>query len=353
MSVYPAEGPSVRLRLAEYVSLFKAAGINLEIQSLLTSQLYRRRRRFGGFASLYKIMAFAYCTLRLLLRLWQVRRYDAIIIHREAFPLGPPLIERLIQALCPRVFYDVDDAIWEPMPLKIDQRGRLANPDRFDPIMRGCEAVVVGNNYLRTHAQACNPAVHVIPTPYRDLGGAASRCQTNACPVIVWIGNVGNEEYLNLLRGPLKQLAREREFVLRIIGSSEAQTFSIEGVTVETRVWSQAKEGQWLLESDIGVMPLPDRNYERGKCALKIVQYFSAGLAVVASPVGMNSEIIQHRENGYLAAEPYQWCRYLAELLDQPQRRETLGRAGYARYRADYTLEENAAKWLELFNTGP
>lgn len=348
LSVYPGEGPSVRHRILTYRAPLARHGVTLSLRALLTHGLYRRRRQFGRLATLYKLVAFAFCTLRLALRLLTVARYDAVIIHREAYPIGPPWFERAVQRLARRCFFDVDDAIWEPMPLKVDQRGRLQFPQRFDHIMRGSSAVVVGNEYLAEYARPLNQRVTVIPTPYRDLGGPDARPARNDTPVIVWIGNVGNEEYLDLLRAPLTRIAAEQDFVFRIIGSPAVRDFTIDGVSIDARVWSEEDEAALLLGADIGVMPLLDRSYERGKCAFKLVQYFSAGLAVMASPVGMNREVVVHGSNGFLAADEQAWYAGLSELLANKERREAFARAGYRTYRERFTPEVNAGSWLAL-----
>ena len=350
VSVYPEAGPSVRHRIVAYREAFERAGVRLTIKPLLTAGLFRLRRRFGRFWSVYKVLMFAFCTLRFVFRLAAVPRYDAVIIHREAFPVGPPWFEQLLRRLTPRLYFDVDDAVWEPMPLKIDQRGRWHDPGRFDTIMKSCDAVVVGNDYLRTHADQFNPHVSVIPTPYRDLGGPGRNTASGEPPVIVWIGNVGNEEYLDMLREPLTRLASTHDFVLRVIGSSNVHSLSIDGVKMETHEWSEAAEATLLLSADIGVMPLLDRPYERGKCAFKLIQYFSAGLGVIASPVGMNQQVISSGVNGYLAASSEQWLEHCTSLVSNRDLRAQLARAGYQTFRQQFTPDINATKWLSVLN---
>ena len=189
----------------------------------------------------------------------------------------------------------------------------------------------------------------IVPTSYVDLGGGAGDPgRPIRKPVIVWIGNVGNEEYLDLVRAPLQRLARSIAFVLRVIGSSAAMRFRIPGVDVENLEWSEDEEGEWLLGSSIGIMPLQDREYERGKCAFKLIQYFSAGLPVVASPVGMNSEVVVHGGNGFLAASDDEWHEYLLKLLESAELRRRMGGEGYATYRRRFTRDHNAALWVDI-----
>lgn len=349
LSVYPEDGPSVRHRICTYRESWAAAGVSLEIRPFLTRALFRRRRTFGLRATLFKAAHMAFCTARLLFRLATVPRYDAVIIHREAFPIGGAWFEEKIARLNPRVVFDIDDALWLPMPLAVDQRRFLWSPDRVSRAMSTCAAVVAGNSFLRSYAGARNALVPVIPTPYRDLGGKAATGPGARPPVIVWIGNVGNEEYLELVREPLQRLAKRHDFVLRVIGSAEAARLRMDGVHIEALEWREDREGEWLLGSAIGIMPLHDREYERGKCSFKLVQYLSAGMPVVASPVGMNVEVVAEGRNGFLATSPDDWYRALDRLLSDPELRVAMGRQGYEDYRGRFTPGGNAQRWLALF----
>lgn len=351
LSVYPRSGPSLRHRVLNYRPYWEAAGVQLTVQAFLTEGLFARRRRFGGLATAYKVGMFLFCILRMLVRLPFVGRYDVLIVHREVFPLGGAHFERLAGWINPRIVLDVDDAIWAPMPLAVNQRGRFWDPERVADTLRASRVAVMGNDFLAAYARRYCEDVVVVPTPYRDLGGggAARGGDAGRPPIIVWIGNVGNEEYLRMLAAPLSRLAERHDFVLRIIGSPDIHSVRMEGVNVERLVWSEAMEGRWLLEAAIGVMPLEDREYERGKCAFKLVQYFSAGLPVVASPVGMNVEVVVSGVNGFLASTDSDWFDALDRLLGDAQARRVMGANGYETFRARFTLDRNAEAWLDLF----
>ena len=350
LSVYPAAGPSVRHRVLGYEQAWRGMGIKVTLQAFLTSGLYRNRRRFGWPWTLYKAWHFAFCSARLAWRLAFLWRFDVAIIHREAFPLGSAWAERLAARINPRIVFDFDDAIWLRMPLAVDQRRLFWDADRVGDAIAACRAVVAGNTMLAGYARGFNSRVTIIPTPYLDLGGGANPAgHSDRVPVVVWIGNVGNEEYLDLIRTPLQRLAREIDFVFRIVGSAEATGFSIPGVKVETLEWREDREGEWLLGSAIGVMPLNDREYERGKCAFKLVQYFSAGLPVVSSPVGMNTEVVTHGVNGYLASGEEEWYHSLKLLLQSAELRRGMGAIGYSTFRERFGREKCAAQWMNVF----
>jgi glycosyltransferase involved in cell wall biosynthesis len=348
LSVYPEEGPSVRHRISTYREHWRAEGIELTIKPFLTRGLFRRRRKFGPLATAYKLVVMALCSVRLLARLATVARYDVVIIHREAFPLGGAWFERAVARLNPRTIFDIDDALWLQMPLLVNQRRFFWDPERVSRTISSASAVVAGNAFLRSYAGPRNAMVAVIPTPYADLGGPpASRAA--AAPIVVWIGNVGNEEYLEIVREPLQRLAARHDFVLRVIGSPEAVRLQMPGVRMEVLEWREDREREWLMQGAIGIMPLHDRDFERGKCAFKLVQYLSAGMPVVASPVGMNAEVVRHGENGFLASAPDEWFAALDQLLSDARLRDTMGNRGYEIYRERFTPQANAALWLKLF----
>ena len=351
LSFYPADGPSVRHRICNYRESWRNAGVSLTLKSFLTNALYRRRRHFGLASTIFKAATFGFCTLRLIFRLTTLHRYDVVIIHREIFPLGSAFFERLAARLNPRIVFDLDDAIWLPTPLSVNQRKLFWDANRVSDTMSACQTVVSGNAYLSAYSKKFNANVQVIPTPYLDLGGTSKVAdEGGAPPIIVWIGNVGNEEYLEILRKPLEQLATEFDFILRIIGSAEASRLKMSGVQTETLVWREENEQSWLLECAIGIMPLFDREYEKGKCAFKLVQYFSAGMPVVASPVGMNAEVVEHGRNGFLATSEEEWYNALKSLLSNPDQRCQMGANGYALYQQRFTPSKNAKLWLDIFH---
>src|ERR1043166_2420001 len=122
--------------------------------------------------------------------------YQLVIIHREAFPLGPPVIERLIARLHPHTIFDLDDAMWHP-PGDVNQRGILWDPERIAKIMAAVDVVVAGNEYIRRYAERVARHVWVVPTSYEDLGGSSrDGGAASERAIVVWIGNLGNAGYL-------------------------------------------------------------------------------------------------------------------------------------------------------------
>jgi glycosyltransferase involved in cell wall biosynthesis len=345
---YPQDGPSVRHRIAALGPGLAEDGATLVVWSFMSRRLYDIRRTFGILRTAEKLFWLVFGTLRLMARIPRLAAFDAVIIHREAFPLGPAWFERWIARVNPHLVYDVDDAIWEPPGTGVHQRGVLFRPGRYDDIMRRSRVVAAGSALLAEHARRCNARVFVVPTAYGDLGGAALDRPPPDEPVVMWIGNWGNAVYLAAIAEALATVAGRHRFRLLLVGGADIDDLALPGVTVQRVRWSEADERERLLGADIGIMPLPDTPYERGKCAFKLIQYMSAGLAVVASPVGANVDVVDDGVTGFLAADAAGWVLALDRLLADPALRRAQGRAGYRRYRERYSVAAVVACWRQI-----
>lgn len=350
-SPYPVQGASVRHRICAFEALWLQQSIELTLHPFMSRALFEGRRRFGAMATLRKSVQFALCSARLLLRIPTAARYDAIIIHREAFPLGGAFVERWIASVNPRIIFDVDDAIWNPPSNPINQRRWLWSSRRVPDILRLSKVVVVGSTALSEYARQFNSQVVVVPTTYTDLGEPPQRAASEGPPILLWIGNWGNASYMAPILPVLEELSARYPFRLRVVGGPDVRELRSARFPIEYCTWSEAEEAHWLTTSDVGLMPLVDGPYERGKCAFKLIQYFAAGLPVVASPVGMNTEVVEHGTNGYLASEPAQWSSALEALLADPERRRTLGEHGRATFLERFTRAEHADRWSQILRS--
>lgn len=331
-----------------YEKYWEEQGYHLKHKGFLTRRLYLNRRRMGALATLYKAIVVSFCLARLVLRLLFVRKKDIVIIHREICPIGNGRFERWLARSNPNTIFELDDAVWLPMPLKIDQRKLFFADNNVASIMSECAAVVAGNEYIAEYSRKHNKTVAVVPTPYPDIGGQLSSKEVTTAPIIVWIGNVGNDEYLNLLREPLKRLAKVHDFVFRLIGSTESQDLTLDGVNLEFLAWNLESEAKWLKESSIGVMPLFDREYEKGKCSFKLIQYASAGLPLVASPVGMNTEVVSPGINGYLPNSEDEWFDALDLLLKDSEHYRSMAEKSYSMYQQRFSPDKTAKQWVDF-----
>jgi len=276
-------------------------------------------------------------------RLLQLARsisFDLVWIEYELFPWLPALGERLLTGLRIPYVVDYDDAIYHRYQLHRNSLVRVLLGRKIDVIMRRANTVIVGNNYLRDRAQATGARrVERLPTVvdlerYPTPPEAEGRIFT-----VGWIGSPSTVRYLSLIAPVLGDFCRQNKARFVVVGAREA---ALEGVTAEFRPWSEATEVEDILRFDVGIMPLPDEPWERGKCGYKLIQYMACARAVIASPVGSNREIVEQGVDGFLASTDQHWRSALETLRDEADLRVRMGRAGRQKVETSYSTRVTA-----------
>jgi glycosyltransferase involved in cell wall biosynthesis len=259
--------------------------------------------------------------------IWSSSRYDAVFLQREIvseFFYDPPLFIFALWLNNPRIVYDVDDVIWMIPPHSVRSKSRLLNTLaqlRFSWNVRLSRHVIVSNRYLLDKVQTIHDRVTLVPT-LLDVAGYPKAVHENRPQVTIgWIGGGGNLPYLNLIAPTLRQLSKGKPFVFKIISS---RPLTLGGVSQQFVRWEKKSASKALSTLDIGVMPLPDNPYTRGKGGFKLLEYMAAGVPAVASPVGVNSILIQDGETGFLASNQHQWQTALSRLIDDIQLRRKI-----------------------------
>jgi len=351
-AVYPELGPSVRHRIFAYQALFEQHDVRLHVHSLISNRLYLNRRKPGVLGLVYKSSLLLFAMIKLVIAILLSKRYDVIIIHREAFPLGPPFFETLLCKLNSKVVFDIDDAIWHPPSFDVNQRQFWWDERRVEKIMRAVNGVVVGNEYLARYARQFNDRVLIIPTTYQnDFSAIESDIQVrrNDSEIkILWIGGLGNAEYLTPILNVVKALSENHPVRLVVVGGEDIHDLDIDQSICSKHIWSKEIEQQVLRQCHIGVMPLVNKEFELGKCAFKLVQYFSAALPVVASPVGMNLDVVEKNKNGFLADSQSEWLESLNTLVTDRAMREKMGLDAYHIYRQSFCPQAQIGHWLNM-----
>ena len=347
LSPVPEEGAGCRFRIAQYVPALEAAGVQVTISPFFTREFFDLVYRNGHHVR--KAALFARRALDRAHSLFIRHRYDILYIYREAFPVGPALLETLF-ARTPglTILYDFDDAVFLPNTSEANRPiAALKWPSKVRTIVSRSDAVIAGNEFLADYARRFNDAVHVIPTcvdTTKFIPRADDR-RGAAVPVIGWIGTPTTAPYLQALQSVLQEVARTRRFVLRVCGAGSPLV--IPGVTIEQTPWTLDSEVALFNTCDIGVYPLTDDEWARGKCGFKAIQFMACGVPVVAAPVGVNRDIVEDGVNGLLASTPAEWVAKLRRLIDDPALRATLGRAGRRTIDERYSLNVNAPKMVD------
>jgi glycosyltransferase involved in cell wall biosynthesis len=280
----------------------------------------------------------------------KVKDYDLVYILREAALLGPPIFEKLIHQQRVPIVFDFDDAVF--VSYRSPSNGYLSYlkfASKTKTICRLASHVMVGNPYLAEYARQVNDQVTVIPTTVDTERYQAPPPQNKSGPpVIGWTGSHSTVQHLNTLRGALKKLAEKESFRLRVIGTP---SYECSPIDVEAIRWRAETEVEDLRPVDIGVMPLPDDRWSKGKCGLKALQFMAMGIPTVCSPVGVNTDIIQDNQNGFIAGSEEEWVDKLGRLLRSPELRQRLGQAGRATVEQKYSAITQAPRVYEIFKS--
>lgn len=343
---YPkGEAPSQRFRFEQYLSTLENK-YDIKQRSFWNKKswdsLYQKSNFFIKFFNF--LTAFIY---RFFL-LFKLYKFDYIFIHREATPIGPPFIEFTIaKILQKKIIYDFDDAIWiHNVSDKNKAVKYLKSNWKVKFICKWSYKVVCGNNYLSTYAKQFNDNVVVIPTTI-DFNYHKNIEKNDSLLTIGWTGTHSTLKHLDFLIPTIKRLENDFEFKFLVI-SDKKPTYSLK--SLEFIAWNKTSEIEDLNRINIGVMPLYDSKWEKGKCGFKGLQYMSLGVPTVMSPIGVNTEIINDKKNGFLAKEEDEWYIILSELLVNPELRKNIGQAGKLTIKHRYSVAVNTPKYLNLFD---
>ncbi|UCS95833.1 glycosyltransferase family 4 protein [Echinicola marina] len=337
-------GASSRLRTFQYLPLWEAAGFDVTLSSFFNKQYLeehyaKRPIDKGNVLACYK-------------RRWKILRnaadYEYIIIEKELFPFIPFGLEKWAFKQGPQYIFDYDDAVFHNYDLHGNKWIRSLLRDKIDRLMARADQLWLGNEYLAARAQEAGAHnIMDLPTVIDLNKYQLGPVKENATVKIGWIGSPTTLKYLDQLKPVFEGLKKEEAFTLHIIANGQGiGLFDLE----KTLYWSEQEEVAMIQQLDIGIMPLNDTPWEQGKCAYKLIQYMACGLPVIASPIGMNKEVVRHGVNGFLASSHEEWTRYLKILLEDPYLRQIMGTAGRKLVEEKYTLEHNWQKIQSYLN---
>ncbi|OPX84707.1 MAG: putative glycosyltransferase EpsD [Pelotomaculum sp. PtaB.Bin104] len=343
--------PASRYRVYQYLDYLRGQGIVSDCKAGISDSIYARYAPNKGFWA--KLIFFGLRTLSRILAVFMIWRYNVIFIQRLALPHVYPFPEMLIcmvaGLLGKRTIFDFDDAIFTTYRhRKRTLAEKFTDTNRVARIVARCDAVIAGNSYLAAYASTYNNNVVIIPTTI-DLARYPVKQIADKKPgepyVVGWIGTPSSLPYLNILKSVFQEVAGRYKIIVKIIGG---QNYDCPGVQVDYRSWSLQNEVSQILTFDIGVMPLTDYEYDRGKCGLKLLQYMAAGIPAVASPVGVNNEILTDGVNGYLARSFDEWAEKICSLIQSTQLCRDMGWRGRETVEQRYSIEANLPKLIKV-----
>ena len=344
--------PGQRFRCEHFIPHLKEAGYQITYSNALSEwddHYFYKRGKY--FIKLFIALKVFFKRLFLILR---VRKYSVVFIYREAYMLGTIILERLVKFLKVPVIFDFDDSIW----LNDTSQGNanlqwMKRPAKTADICKLADRVIVGNEYLADYAKQYNKNVFTIPTTIDINYHQAQETLRNIDKkhiTVGWTGSNSTLKYLRVLENVLITLKEKYGDKIRyMIIADIPPTTANPKLLLEFFKWDKEHEIAQLSEIDIGIMPLSDDKWTRGKCGFKGLQYMSLSIPTVMSPVGVNTTIIQHGENGLLASTEQEWTDCISLLIENKQIRTQLGSKGRKTVEKYYSVETYKKEYISLF----
>jgi glycosyltransferase involved in cell wall biosynthesis len=341
---YGTRAASTRQRFVQAEPFLKQAGIEIAIAPLFDNTYLDRL--FNGQKQSMGNIAGAYA--KRIAKLFSARDYDFIWVHCELFPYLPSFMERLVSISGKPVIYDYDDAIFHQYDQHNNPLIQAILSNKLAPLMRRANLAFCGNAYLRAYADRYCKHTEIIPTTV-DITLYQPRSAASSSPLTIgWIGSPSTWRYCAQMADVLSTFAKKENSRVLIIGAQHAADSAL---PFEFRDWAEEREIADIQEMDIGIMPIPDEPWARGKCGYKLIQYMACGIPVIASPVGVNSEIVEHGVNGFLASTPEEWRAAITQLANDADLRKRMGEAGRARVEAHYSIQQFGPRMAELIHS--
>ena len=341
--------PSQRYRFEQYLNFFQSKGFDWELSEIISEKddlfFYRRNNYLRKAFILMKSIFIRWKDLR------RAKNFDVIFIQREALLIGSSFFEKRFYKRS-KVVFDFDDSIWlldtSPENKKFEF---LKNPDKTSINIRHAHAVIAGNSFLANYAIKYNKNTHVIPTTIdANFHVPKPELRNREKIVIGWSGSISTIKHFEIIIPALIQIQDKYPNLIEIhvIGQ---ELYAHSNLNIINKTWSSNTEVDDLNCFDIGIMPLPNDEWVKGKCGLKGLSYMACGVPTVMSNIGVNSEIIKHGKNGYLASTYEEWVDCIITLIENIELRKQIGDNGRQTVLEHYSVYAHKVNYLEVLNS--
>lgn len=340
--------PGQRFRFEQYENLLIGAGFRVDTFPFLDKKVRKILYQKGHLFQ--KVTGVINGFVKRIRFLGVCKRYDYIFVQREMTPIGPPFFEWMVARVfrC-KIIYDFDDAIWIPNVSEGNQVAQFLKCFwKVKYISKWAYKVSVGNQFLGAFAKQFNKQVIYNPTCVDTQSRYNILANHDQSTVTIgWTGSHSTLQFLELCIPALKKLEQKHQFRFLVI-CDQKPDFDLASMTFIP--WNAATEIEDLARINIGIMPLKHDAWSEGKCGFKIIQYLALGIPAVASPVGVNKQIIEHGNNGFLCETDSDWVECLSELLTDIDKRKAFGKKGRQKIEKAYSVHANADNFLSLFS---
>lgn len=343
----PDRSPSQRYRFEQFQPYLETQGFEFDYFYLIRKQ--DDQKFYGAGNYLAKISILIRSVFKLFFKSFSAKKYDFVFVQREAFMLGTVFFERLF-ARKTKMIFDFDDSIWlQNVSAGNKALGFLKDASKTQKLIALSDMVFAGNAYLADYAKQFNPNTKLVPTVVDSDNYSRKEPMNTAKVCIGWSGSFSTIPYFEYALPALRQIKEKYgdQVYFKVIGDARYHNkeLNIKGVA-----WSSKTEVEELCEIDIGIMPLPNDEWTKGKCALKGLLYMSLEQAAVLSDVGVNSKVIQDGVNGFLVNSTAEWVEKLSLLIDNPQLRQEIGQKGRQTVLDQYSVLSERDNYVRYFH---
>lgn len=333
LTKYDTLAATTRQRFVQAMPYLAEAGITIALRPLFNNG-YMERLFTQGKRDPWRILL-AYAA-RLML-LFRARKYDFLWVQYELFPYLPGWLERLAGLAGKPVIYDIDDAIFHQYDQHRNGAVRAVLGKKLQPLLRRCSLAFCGNAYLEAYVGRYCKRTEIIPTVVDTDSYSPVEKAPVTTPVVGWIGSPSTWKYCLPMVDMLAGYVEAGRLSVLVVGAGHAADTTPPFVF---RNWAELREVEDIRQMDIGIMPLPDEPWARGKCGYKLIQYMACGIPVIASPVGVNCQIVTHGVNGFLATTEQEWRDAIEQLTGDAVLRQRMGQAGRVSVEQHYSIQQ-------------
>jgi glycosyltransferase involved in cell wall biosynthesis len=344
----PRRSPSQRYRFEQYRPFLEKQGFAFTFSYLLNEKedaLFYSQGRLGS--KIFILLKSVWIRLKDWRRF---KQFDIIFIQRESLFLGTAFFEKRAAQSGAKVIFDFDDSIWLADTSPGNKKWEwIKKPGKFFEAVAAADVVMAGNAYLAEKARTYNKNTVIIPTTLDTaVHFPRPELRNRETLTIGWSGSISTIKHFEMLLPALQKIKETygSRVQFKLIGAAAYTTPLLE---IEAVAWTEATEVEQLNTFDIGIMPLPDDEWAKGKCGLKGLSYMACGVPAIMSPVGVNKDIVRHRHNGFLADTREEWIAVLSELIESPGLRTDIGKNGRQTVEKCYSKEANKLLYLEAF----
>lgn len=348
LSRYSRLGSSSRLRMTQYIPFLSENELNITQKCFFNDRylmlLYNNKK-------ISKFLLFKFYLKRVLILL-NAKKYDLIWIEKEIFPYFPAMFEYALNKFNIPYIVDYDDAVFHNYDLSKNKYIKKLLGNKIDNVMKYSSIVIAGNQYISERAKLSGAKEVVIIPTVVDIERYSEKVNYQSDIIIVgWIGSPYTQKYLVDIIKILEKMSKSNPIRLVLVGANHSIQESVSELDIEVLPWSENMEAEYIKSFDIGIMPLVDGPWEKGKCGYKLIQYMASGVPVIASPVGVNVEIVMNNQCGYLAGIPSEWEVSFQMLISDYKKRQHYGKNGRKAVEQIYSLQVQRTKLLNIINS--